>query len=92
MTLNFSPELSGVFNGKPEFDIPHDYYEVVHEDPLCLCCNDIQDIKPSFYSIVFIFIEYSIYVQDEATDLAYKIAIVDEAHPKVDLALGLHEH
>ena len=30
----FCAELSGILNDKPEFEVPYNYHEVVHEDPL----------------------------------------------------------
>ena len=73
LTSNFWPKLLGVLNGKSEFYVSHDYYEVVHEKPLEPSCKGIQNFKPIGHWLweISIFCEYSSRVQEEATNLAY---------------------
>ena len=56
LTFKFCAELSGVLNSKPEFEVPHDYDEIVHEDPLEPSCKCIQNSKPSCNVILEILI------------------------------------
>lgn len=56
LAFKFLSELPRILNRKPEFEVPYNYYEVVHEDRLGPCRYGIQNSKPSCNIILEILI------------------------------------